>query len=312
VLDPARDDPARPDPARDGPLMAGSPSVAMLGTGIMGYPMARNLASAGLQVRAWNRTRERAEPLAGHGVTVTGTAAEAARGADIVVTMLTDAGAVIAAMTGDDGGLAAMTSPAIWLQMSTVGEDGTDRCAQLAADRGVDFVDGPVQGTRQPAEQGQLVVLASGPERLRERVQPVLDVVGQHTIWVGEAGAGTRLKLVTNTWALSLTEAAAESMALAEGLGLDPALLLEVVRGGPLDLPYLQAKGKLITERNFEPAFKLGLAAKDAGLVAESAARRDLDVPLVPLLRQRLGEGAREHGDEDVAATYLTSAPQAR
>jgi 3-hydroxyisobutyrate dehydrogenase len=311
VLDPARLDPARDDPPRDGPLMAGS-SVAMLGTGIMGYPMARNLAGAGLQVRAWNRTRERAEPLTGHGVTVTATAAEAARGADIVVTMLTDAGAVIAAMTGDDGALGTMASPAIWLQMSTIGEDGTDRCAQLAADRGVDFVDSPVQGTRQPAEQGQLVVLASGPERLRERVQPVLDAVGQHTIWVGEAGAGTRLKLVTNTWALSVTEAVAESMALAEGLGLDPALLLEVVGGGPLDLPYLQAKGKLITARNFEPAFKLGLAAKDAGLVAESAARRDLDVPLVSLLRERLGEGAREHGDEDVAATYLTSAPQAR
>jgi 3-hydroxyisobutyrate dehydrogenase len=284
--------------------------VAVLGAGgTMGHAMARNLARAGMDVRAWNRTPDKAASLAGDGVTVTATAAAAATGAGIVITMLADARAVLAVMGGDGGALAAMSDSALWLQMSTIGEAGTGRCAELAAQRQQGFVDAPVLGTKQPAEQGQLVILASGPRDLRDRVQPVFEAVGQRTIWVGETGAGTRLKLVANTWVLAVTEAAAECVALSESMGLDPARLLEAVQGGPLDLPYLRLKGSAMAERNFEPAFRLGLAAKDAGLVEESANRRDLDLPLVRMLRQRLDEGAERHGEKDLSATYLTSAP---
>jgi 3-hydroxyisobutyrate dehydrogenase len=293
--------------------MADRTSVAVLGAGgTMGQAMARSLARAGIGVRAWNRTRAKAVALADDGVTVTETAAEAADGAAIVLTMLADTDAVLAAMDGDQGGLAAMREPTVWLQMSTIGEAGTDRCADLAARGGVGFVDAPVLGTKQPAQQGELVVLASGPAGLRDQVQPVFDAVGSRTIWVGETGDGTRLKLVANAWVLAVTEAGAECFALAEGLGLDPAALLEAVQGGPLDLPYLRIKGKAITDRNFEPAFRLGLAAKDAGLVEEAAAQRDLDLPLVRMLRQRLDEGAEQHADQDLSATYLTSAPRPR
>jgi 3-hydroxyisobutyrate dehydrogenase len=128
-------------------------------------------------------------------------------------------------------------------------------------------------------------------------------------MWVGEAGAGSRLKVVTNSWIVSVVEGAAESLALAEGLGLDPQLLLEAVADGPLDLPYLQMKGKAIIERDFEPSFKLALAAKDAGLVEEAAHDHGLDLPVVRAIRARLEEGAAEHGDADMCATYLTSAP---
>jgi 3-hydroxyisobutyrate dehydrogenase len=284
--------------------------VAVLGAGgTMGHAMARNLARAGMDVRAWNRTPDKAASLAGDGVTVTATAAAAATGAGIVITMLADARAVLAVMGGDGGALAAMSDSALWLQMSTIGEAGTGRCAELAAQRQQGFVDAPVLGTKQPAEQGQLVILASGPRDLRDRVQPVFEAVGQRTIWVGETGAGTRLKLVANTWVLAVTEAAAECVALSESMGLDPARLLEAMQGGPLDLPYLRLKGSAMAERNFEPAFRLGLAAKDAGLVEESANRRDLDLPLVRMLRQRLDEGAERHGEKDLSATYLTSAP---
>jgi 3-hydroxyisobutyrate dehydrogenase len=287
--------------------------VAVLGAGgTMGRAMARNLARGGMGVRAWNRTPDKAAALASDGVTVTETAVAAAAGADIVITMLADARAVLAVMDGDGGALAAMSDSALWLQMSTIGEAGTDRCAELAAQRQLGFVDAPVLGTKQPAEQGQLVILASGPGALRDRVQPVFDAVGQRTIWVGETGDGTRLKLVANTWVLAVTEAAAECAALSEGMGLDPARLLEAVQGGPLDLPYLRLKGTAIAERNFEPAFQLRLAAKDAGLVEESANRRDLDLPLVRMLRQRLDEGAERHGEKDLSATYLTSAPPHR
>ena len=299
--------------------MSNQQTVAVLGAGgTMGFPMARNLARAGIAVRAWNRSREKAEPLAKDGVQVFDTPEQAADGAGVILTMLADTDAVLAAVDGPDGAFAALppatgSGPGdgiIWLQMSTIGESGTERCADLAGRRDVVLVDAPVLGTKQPAEQRKLVVLASGPATVKNRVQPIFDALGQKTIWVGEAGAGSRLKLVTNNWVLTVTEGTAETIALAEGLGLDPRLFFDAVEGGTLDLPYLRFKGEAIVNRDFTPYFRLRLAAKDAALVAEAADRHHVDVPLSRLLRDRLAEGAREHGDWDMAATYLSSAPR--
>ena len=293
--------------------MAGRTSVAVLGAGgTMGLEMARNLARAGIDVRAWNRSRDRATPLAAEGVRIAGSPAEAAQGAGVVLTILADAGAVLFAMDGEHGALPVMQGESVWLQMSTIGEEATERCARLAADRGVAFVDAPVLGTRQPAAEGKLVVLASGPEDLADRLKPVFDAIGQRTMWTGPAGAGTRLKLVTNSWILAVVEAGAETIALAEGMGLNPASFFEAIEGGTLDLPYLRMKGKAIAERDFEPSFRLRLAAKDASLVQESAERRGMDLPLVRAVRARLSQGAQAHGEKDMSATYLTSAPKTR
>jgi 3-hydroxyisobutyrate dehydrogenase len=277
----------------------------------MGFPMARRMARAGINVRAWNRSRDKAQPLASDGADIADTPAEAADGSDIVLTMLADTDAVTSAMKGGNGALAATADSAVWLQMSTIGEEGTHRCARLAAEHGTPFIDAPVLGTRQPAEEGQLVVLASGPERLRPLVQPVFDAIAHKTMWVGEAGAGTALKLVTNSWVVSVVEAGAEAIALAEGLNVQPALLFDALQGGALDLPYLRIKGKAIMERNFEPSFRLELAAKDAALVDEAAKRHGLDLPVLGTVRQRMAQGVPEHGHEDFCATYLTSAPRA-
>jgi 3-hydroxyisobutyrate dehydrogenase len=296
-------------------------TVAVLGAGgTMGFPMAANLARAGFSVRAWNRSRDKAEPLTKDGVQVCGTPAEAASGAGVILTMLADADAVLAVMDGPDGALAAVPEASgsgpvdadgvLWLQMSTIGETGTERCAELAGRRGIDLVDAPVLGTRQPAEERKLVIMASGPATVKHRVQPIFDALGHKTIWVGEAGAGTRLKLVTNNWVLTVTEGTAETIALAEGFGLDPRLFLDAVSGGTLDLPYLHMKSQAILNGDYTPMFRLRLAAKDARLVAEAAERHHVDVPLTRLLRDRLAEGAREHGDMDMAATYLISAPR--
>ena len=291
-------------------------TVAVLGAGgTMGFAMARNIARAGIPVRAWNRTRAKAEPLAADGAYIADTPADAATGAGIVLTMLTDADTVITVMECAEGALPVMADSdqpnhPIWLQMSTIGEEATEWCTGLAGRYGVGFVDAPVVGTRQPAERGQLVVLESGPEEARPRVQPVFDAIGHRTIRVGEAGAGTRLKLVTNSWVLAVVEAAAETIALAEGLGLDPALFFQAIETGPLDLPYLRTKAQAITERDFTPSFRLRLAAKDADLVTDAAWQHGLDLPLLELIARRLGQGAGEHGDEDISATYLTSAPE--
>jgi 3-hydroxyisobutyrate dehydrogenase len=285
-------------------------TIAVLGAGgTMGAPMARNLADAGLAVRAWNRSREKLRPLDRGGVVPCATPAEAARDATLILTMLSDADAVLAVMDGEDGALAAASEGALWLQMSTIGLGGTERCAALAERHGLDFVDAPVLGTKQPAEQGALVVLASGQQALGDRVAPVFDAVGKRTMWVGDAGDGTRLKIAVNAWIVSVVEGAAETLALAEGLGLDPALVLDAVAGGPLDLPYLQMKGKAMIARSFEPSFRLALAAKDAALVEDAAAEVGLDLPLVAAIRRRLDDGVGEHGDKDLSATFLTSAP---
>src|SRR5581483_2524819 len=168
-------------------------TIAVLGTGIMGFPIARNLASAGFDVRAWNRTRERAEPLTEHGVTVADTPRAAGQDADVVITMLIDADAVEATMDGPDGALSAGRPGLLWLQMSTVGVEAAERFATLADKAGVDYVDAPVLGTKQPAEQGELTVLASGPDELRERCQAVFDAISKNVVWVGAAGRGSRL-----------------------------------------------------------------------------------------------------------------------
>ncbi len=291
-------------------------TVAVLGAGgTMGLAMARNIARAGIAVRAWNRTRDKAEPLAADGAYIADTPADAAAGAGIVLTMLADADVVVTVMECDAGALPVMADSGqpdhpIWLQMSTIGEEATDWCTGLAGRYGVGFVDAPVLGTREPAEKGQLVVLESGPEEARPRVQPVFDAVGHRTIRAGQAGAGTRLKLVTNSWVLAVVEAGAETIALAEGLGLDPALFFRAVEGGPLDLPYLRTKAQAIAKRDFTPSFRLRLAAKDAGLVTDAAWQHGLDLPLLELIARRLGQAAGEHGDKDIAATYLVSAPE--
>jgi 3-hydroxyisobutyrate dehydrogenase len=291
--------------------MTSSETVAVLGAGgTMGLPMARNIAKAGIDVRAWNRSREKAEPLAENGVEVLDTAAEAATGATVLLTILSDADAVTSAMEGDDGALAGAERGATWLQMSTIGIEGNERCAALADENDLTLVDAPVVGTKQPAEQGKLTVLASGPEGARDRCEPIFDAISQKAVWLGEAGTGTRMKLVVNSWLISLVEGLAETIAFAEGIDIDPAEFLETISGGPVDNAYAQMKGKMMIERSFEPSFKLELAAKDARLVLEAAQRHDLALPMLEAIRSQLEEAAREHGESDMAAAVLASAPR--
>ena len=280
-------------------------TVAVLGAGgTMGKAMARNIARAGFAVRAWNRTPEKAQDLAGDGAVICATPAEAADGATVVVTMLSDAEAVLAAIDG----IAARGT--VWLQMSTIGLDGMAACAELAERAGLVLVDAPVMGTKAPAEAGELVVLAGGPPGVRDRVQPLFDAVGRKTVWTGEAGTASRTKVVMNTWLVTVVEGAAETLALAEGLGVDPTQVLGLLAGGALDAPYLQAKGAAMIRRDFEPSFRLALAAKDARLAEDAAAAAGLDLPLIRTIRARMDEGAERHPDEDMSATFLTSAPR--
>ena len=278
-------------------------NVAVLGTGIMGAPMARNSAQAGLRVRAWNRTRAKAEPLAEHGIEPADSPAEAVADADVVVTMLADGEAVHATITE---ALPAMPDGAVWAQCSTVGLGWTERLASLAAERDVPFFDSPVLGTRQPAEAGQLTVLAAGPEEQRDRVEPVYDAIGQRTVWCGTTvGDATRMKLVANSWVVALDAAIAETLALARALGVPGERFLELISGGPLDCQYAQLKGKAMLAGNFEPSFSLELARKDVALILDAARAVGLETPVTRGVAESFDRAITAgHGEEDMAAAY--------
>jgi 3-hydroxyisobutyrate dehydrogenase len=270
-------------------------TIAFLGTGIMGAPMARNLARKGFPVRAWNRSRDRAAALADDGAVVAATAAEAVEGADAVITMLADG-----PTTAEVIGQARPAPGTLWLQMGTVGVDWTDR---LARDTDLVFVDAPVAGSDIPARDGTLVILASGPESARAQAQPYFDAVGSRTLWLGPAGAGSRMKLVVNNWAIGLAEGMAESLGLAAGLGLDPAQFVDFLDGAALGAPWAVAKGRNMLAGTLAPGFPFRLALKDARLVVEAARDAGLELPatgaLIPAWERTVEDG---YGDEDIAA----------
>ncbi|MET7679647.1 NAD(P)-dependent oxidoreductase [Streptomyces sp. NPDC005423] len=284
-------------------------TVAVLGTGIMGAAMARNLARAGHSVHAWNRSRTKAEPLSADGARIADTPAEAVRDADVVLTMLYDGATVLEVMTQAAPALRPGTA---WVQSTTSSLESVAALADLAATQGLHFYDAPVLGTRQPAEAGQLTVLAAGPETGRERVTPVFDAVGARTTWVGEDGAqatATRLKLVANSWVLAVTNAAGEALALSKGLGVDPANFLDLIAGGPLDMPYLHAKSAAILNDALTPAsFAVTTAEKDARLIVEAGANHGVRLDGAAAGAARFARAAASgHGEEDMAAAYFAS-----
>jgi 3-hydroxyisobutyrate dehydrogenase len=284
-----------------------TPVIAFLGTGRMGAPMAGNLARGGFDVRAWNRTMSRAEPLAADGAVVAASPAQAVRGATIVITMLADGPATEQAATGPDGLLTAGAGT-IWVQMATVGIAWTTRLAGIAAARGVVFVDAPVSGSEGPARAGELVILASGPDQVRDVLAPVFGVLGRATAWLGPAGNGTRAKLVLNNWLADLTEATAETLSFARRLGLDPAEIVDLLQSTPLGAPYAVQKGRSMLAGDFSPAFTLRLALKDAELAEQAAQANGATLTLTSALLPRWRDTAASgHADDDLAAVYLTA-----
>jgi 3-hydroxyisobutyrate dehydrogenase len=282
-------------------------TLAVLGTGIMGAAMARNWLGAGETVRVWNRTRSHAEPLAHDGATVADSAAAAVDGADVIVTMLYDADSVARTMEAAAPGL---REGQLWLQMTTVGVPGVDQLGEVAAQHGLRYVDAPVLGTRQPAEQGKLIVLGSGAAELREPVTAIAQPVAARVEWLGEAGVGSRAKLVVNSWVVSVMAGLGQAYALAEGLGVDQKLFLDLIGGGALDLPYAKMKGPAMMSREYPTSFPLNGAAKDARLIGEAARAAGVDSSIVDSARALLDKAVeRGHADADVAAVYEAFRP---
>jgi 3-hydroxyisobutyrate dehydrogenase len=283
--------------------------VAVLGTGIMGAGMARSLLRAGLNVTVWNRSPGRAAPLAADGAQVAGTAAEAVAGVDAVITMLWDGDSVAEVMTAV---LPAAPDQVLWTQTSTVSlHDAGVRLPALASRYHVRYVDAPVLGTRQPAEEGKLTVLAAAPGPLRDPVMPLFDAIAARTVWVGERpGDGTRLKLVVNSWVATIVGATAQAIALAQGLGLDPQVFLDTVRGGAVDTPYLHLKGRAMIAGEFPPSFTVDGAVKDTTLIAAAMRDSGTDAALMDAVAGQFRKAADGgYRAEDMAAVYRAFRP---
>jgi 3-hydroxyisobutyrate dehydrogenase len=281
-------------------------AVAFLGIGAMGHGMATSALRAGIPTVVWNRKPEATQDLAELGADVADTAAEAARRAAIVVTMVTDTDAVVS-IARDQGMLAGLAPGAVWVQMSTIGVVGIEEVAAMvdAERRDVTLIDAPVSGSRDPAEQGALTIFASGSDEARPRVASLFDALGQRTIWVGPVGAGSRVKVVNNTWLAFGAEAIATSVALARQLGLEIETVMDALGGGPLVSPWQAAKLQRIATGEFTAQFALSLALKDVRLALEAAGhdRFTAFAGLADEWQQALDQGL---GDQDLTVVTQT------
>jgi 3-hydroxyisobutyrate dehydrogenase len=279
--------------------------VAVLGVGIMGSAMARNLLAAGLRTTVWDRSSSATAVLAEAGALAAASPEEAVKDARVVITMLPTADVVESVIFGS-GAAEAFPEGAAWAQMGTIGVAATTeivrRLGQLRP--GVMFVDAPVSGSKAPAEAGQLLILASGPPAAAAVVDPAFSAIGRKTVWLGEAGQGSRMKLVVNAYMSTLIEGVAEALELAGQLGVDTGKLAEAIEGGPLDAPIADAKLHKMERGDFAPEFPLEWALKDVDLAIGAAGRDTLPL-LNALSRQWRAAVEAGHGREDVSAARL-------
>lgn len=289
-------------------------TVAFLGLGTMGAAMAGRAVQGGLPTVVWDRNPDRAGPLGDLGAVVAHSVPVAAERGDVVVTMVTDADAVMAIAT-DQGLLAALRPGSIWAQMSTIGIRGTERLVAMVGERRPDvhFVDAPVSGSRVPAEQGGLLIFASGPDDARSRVASVFDVLGRRTLWLGAAGAGSRIKLVNNALLAFTAEGIANAFGLAHRLGLSITSVIEAFEEGPLVSPWESAKFRRIRDGEYSAEFSLALALKDVRLALEAGGAWRF--PVLAALAQEwdtiVGQGLGEEDMTVVTRVLGSDAPEA-
>ncbi|QWA12951.1 NAD(P)-dependent oxidoreductase [Sodalis ligni] len=281
------------------------PVVAVLGLGAMGHAFAANLLKKGFTVRGWNRSPRKGDDLAAAGLTLCNTPREAVRDADVVISMLTNAAATEEVIIGDKGIVEHLKPGAVVVQMGTIGITSTEKLDKTIAKARADvvFVDAPVSGTKAPAENAQITVLASGDRARAAAVEPVFGAIAKGTKWLGAAGAGSRMKLVVNAWLISMVQGMTESLFLAKTLGFTPDDFWAALEGGPLAAPYVKNKLEMIKSGDYTPQMQLSLALKDANLALDAAGSEDL--PGLSVIKE-FWQNAVDAGlgEQDLAVVY--------
>jgi 3-hydroxyisobutyrate dehydrogenase len=275
--------------------------VGLLGVGLMGSAMAHRLLDQGVAVIAWDVDSEHLRPLEARGGESAQQPSEVVSGAGVVITMLPTADVildVVQPLLGD------WPEGTIWLQMSSVGAAEADQLKQAADAHEIRLVDAPVSGSTHPAEEGQLTILASGPDSARPAVAPIFAALASRVLWVGEAGMGSRLKLAANHWMISMVAALAETMHLCQAMGLDQQHFVALLDGGPLGSPYALQKLDEMQRHEYPAGFPVRLALKDLELVREVEQTSSLTMPLLDVVVDRFRSASEDLADQDLAAIY--------
>jgi 3-hydroxyisobutyrate dehydrogenase-like beta-hydroxyacid dehydrogenase len=276
----------------------------------MGEPIVRNLIKAGHALKVYNRTRSRAEALAGQGTTVVDTPAAACT-AGVVATMLADDAAVEGVAFGDNGVLAGLPRGGVHISHSTISVNLSRRLADAHRQRGQLFIAAPVFGRPDAAQAARLIVVAAGPSEAVERCHPVLEAIGRKLFVIGtDAPAANTVKLGGNFLIASMLETLGEAIALMRKSGVDPATFLEIMVGSFFQSPVYENYGKIIAEQRYEPAgFKLRLGLKDVRLMMSAADEAGAPMPIASLIRDNLISGvAQGLGDLDWSAVARVAA----
>jgi 3-hydroxyisobutyrate dehydrogenase len=282
--------------------------VGLLGVGLMGSAMARRLLDQGIAVIAWDIDSDQVRALESRGGEPAETPMEVVDGAGVVITMLPTADVVLNVVGPL---LDAWPQRTIWLQMSSVGAAEADQLTHAAEAHAVTLVDAPVSGSTHPAEEGQLTILASGPDSARTAVEPVFGALASRVLWVGEAGMGSRLKLAANHWMITMVAALSESMRLCQAMGLDEQHFMALLDGGPLGSAYAVQKLDEMRRHEYPAGFPVRLALKDLELVHEVEQSSRATMPLLDVVLERFSTASPSIADQDLAAIYEPDASYA-
>ena len=277
--------------------------VALLGTGLMGFPMARNLAVADVPLRVWNRTQAKAEPLAADGADVAGTVSEAVAGADVIISMMSDGPTVISVI---EDVLDQLKPGALWIDMSSTKPDEARRQAEILEAVGVHHLDAPVSGGTKGAEAASLAIMVGGDATDVARAKPLFEIMGR-PVHVGPSGTGQLSKLCNQTIVAVTIGAVAEAMLLASEGGADPAALRAALKGGFADSVILQQHGERMTTGNFVPGGLSKFQLKDLDNVLGEASALGLTLPMTQDVRDRFAHFITEMdgADQDHSGLYL-------
>lgn len=279
------------------------PVVAVLGLGAMGHAFASNLLKNGFTVHGWNRSPARGEDLLASGLIRHATPQQAVESAEVILSVLTNAEATLnviqqIAPACQDG--------AIFCQMGTIGVEETKEAANLLESLrpSLTYLDAPVSGTKKPAENAQILVLASGARTRCMAAECVFSAIARRTQWFGGVGSSQKMKLVLNTWLIVMMQGVAESTLLAAKLGFTPAEFWQALDGGPLAAPYVKAKLEMIAENRFPPQMQLSHALKDANLALDAAG--EIELPILTKIADCWDDAADNgYSDLDLASIYL-------
>ena len=275
--------------------------IGFIGLGIMGGPMARNLMEAGHELVLYNRTKEKAEEIAGDQATVVESPKEVAESCDIVVLMLSDSPQVEEVIEGEDGVLEGLKEGALIVDMSTISPVVTRELAEKLEERGASMLDAPVSGGDVGAQQGTLSIMVGGREEDFERAKPLFEIMGDTWTHVGPTGAGQTAKSSNQSIGAVTLEGIAESLVLSSKAGLAPEKILEALSGGLAGSNLMEAKKEKFLSHDFEPGFKVELHHKDLGIALAAGREYGVPLPVTAVVDQMLealktkGRGDRDH-----------------